>query len=60
MITQAGVAKLAAWDKICTYLKAICDRVTKVHTISTDLSPEAMLFGMMKATELLDQFDQHD
>jgi len=60
LMTSAGVRKASAWDKICTYLKAIVNRITKVRTISTDLTPEAMLFCMMKATKLLDQFSHHD
>ncbi len=52
--------KKQGWEKIARYLKAIFLRVGKVRTVTSDLQPHTMLFGAMKATEMLDHYQSVD
>ena len=58
--TGGGTSKKQGWEKIARYLKAIFLRVGKVRTITSDLKAHTMLFGAMKATEMLDHYHSVD
>ena len=58
--TGRGTSKKQGWEKIARYLKAIFLHVGKDRTLTSDLQPHTMLFGAMKATEMLDQYHSVD
>ena len=61
MMTGAGLGSKEAWDnKECTYLKAVFRRVYEVRTVSTKQSIGAMIYGMLRATNLLDDYTALD
>ena len=61
MMTGAGLGSKEAWDnKECTYLKAVFRRVYEVRTVSTEQSIGAMIYGMLRATNLLDDYTALD
>jgi hypothetical protein len=53
MMTGASLGTAAAWNKCLTYAKAVFKRVNDVRTTSTDHTSGAMLYGMLRATQLL-------
>ena len=53
MMTGAGLGASESWNKCLTYSKAIFKRVHEVRTTSTDHTEGAMLYGMLRATQLL-------
>ena len=46
-----------AWnDKMLTYVTAVWERIHSVRTITSEQTAGSMIFGMMKATDLLDEY----
>ena len=61
LLSGAGVSDKVAWDdKMLTYVTAVWERIHSVRTITSEQSPAAMIFGMMKATDLLDEYGKLD
>jgi len=61
MMTGTGLDSKEAYDnKACTYLKAVFRRVYEVMTVSTEQSVGAMIYGVLRATNLLDDYTALD
>ena len=57
LLSGAGISPKVAWnDKMLTYVTAVWERIHLVRTITSEQSSAAMIFGMMKATNLLDEY----
>jgi hypothetical protein len=56
LLTGAGLTAELSWSKVLTYLKTVFDQVQKVRSITREPTPHAMIFGMMKATEMLEDY----
>ena len=59
LMLSAGLTSAQAWSsKTLTYLRAVFDRIHSVRSLSSEKNAASMLFGMMRATELLDTYGQ--
>ena len=58
VLTAAGVTQTAAWLKALLLIKTVFTRVQRVRMVSSEPAGFAMEWGMMKATELLDEFSK--
>ena len=58
VLTAASVSKSAAWGKALTLIKTVFTRVHRVRSVTSEPAGYAMEWGMMKATELLDEFSK--
>ena len=56
MMTNAGLGVEESWKKCFSYAKAVFTRIYNVRTVSKRLSPGAMLYGMLRATMLLEEY----
>lgn len=58
VLTSAGVSRAAAWLKALLLIKTVFTRVQRVRSVTSEPAGYAMEWGMMKATELLDEFSK--
>lgn len=58
MMTDAGLGVDEAWGKCLTYARAVFLRVHEVRTAETHLTAGSMLYGMMKASNLLSAYGE--
>ena len=58
MMTGAGLSSSESWNKCLTYVKAVFTRIFKVHTVSEYKSLGSMIYGMMRATYLLESYTE--
>ena len=58
MMTQAGLSEQEAWLKCLTYGRAVFTRIHEVHTVASIHTIGSMLFGMMRATVLLQAYGE--
>ena len=56
MMTRGGLKTEEAWNKTLTFAKAIFLRIHEVRVVSRDLTPGAMLFGMLRTCSLLEEY----
>ena len=58
MMHQAGLSDEEAWTKCLTYARAVFARVYEVRTTSSQHTVGSMLYGMMRATQLLQGYGE--
>jgi hypothetical protein len=57
LLTGAGLTKAEAWDnKILTYAMSVFASVHRVRTVTSETKTHTMMFGVMRATELLEEY----
>ena len=57
MLMNAGLGADESWKKCFAYVKAVFQRLFQVRYVSKNLTPGAMLYGMLRATVLLDEYE---
>jgi hypothetical protein len=60
MMTQAGLSEEEGWQKVLTYVTAVCKRVKEVRTTVNIKHDGARLYGMLLSLDLLDAFSDLD
>ena len=58
MMVQAGMSHTEAWKKCLTYSRAVFTRIHEVRTVSTEHTAGSMLYGMMRATRMLESYGE--
>jgi len=58
MMTKAGLSPEVAWTKCLTYALAVFERIHEVRTTALLHTPGSMLYGMMRATRLLQTYTE--
>ena len=56
MMLGAGLTSSEAWTKCLTYSKALFTRIHEVRSVSDDTTLGAMIYGMLRASHLLESF----
>ena len=58
MMNQAGLGEDEAWTKCLTYARAVFARIFEVRTVASVHTVGSMLYGMMRATQLLQGYGE--
>jgi len=58
MMRQAGLSEEEAWGKCLTYAGAVFTRIYEVRTVASVRTIGSMLYGMMRATRLLQSYSE--
>ena len=58
MMTEAGLGMEEAWGKCLTYARAVFVRVYEVRTVASVHTVGSMLYGMMRATQMLQAYGE--
>ena len=58
MMRQAGLSEEEAWGKCLTYAGAVFTRIYEVRTVASVRTIGSMLYGMMRATKLLQSYGE--
>ena len=60
MMHQAGLTESDSWEKCLIFVKAVFTRISEVRGVTHRPTPGSMLYGMLRATSLLQEYVEVD